>query len=164
MLQNPAYKSHTLSRLLSFEHVHTHTEGCQPFIVQNPLFLSDRSSHTHHTQTHTALLPSALASLSCGISLASVLYWSWQVSQSEAVQCGHLPDVFPNRPLLQREEATLPYHGVLHSSRSSPHVMNHFTLLQRQVKKKKKETPGSCGVRCTQWTAVSTHYLMLDED
>lgn len=89
---------------------------------RSPAFYSAKSlslscSHSH---TRTALLPSfALSSLSRSISLASVLYWSWQVSQSEAVQCGHLPDMFPNRPLFQGKEAALPHHGVLHPSKSN---------------------------------------------
>lgn len=38
----------------------------------------------------------------------------FQIPKSETVQCGHLPDVFSDRPDYQGQETTLPHHGVLH--------------------------------------------------
>lgn len=71
-----------------------------------------------HTHTHTHKLPDCQAPSQPSVQ-PIVLYWSWQISQSEAVQRGHLPDVFSNRSLHEGEEAALPHHGVLHSGKTS---------------------------------------------
>lgn len=129
-----------------------------------PAFYSAKYLSLSHTQARLRcqVLPSPLSSRS--ISLASVLYRSWQVSQSEAVQCGHLPDMFPNRPLFQGKEAALPHHGVLHPSKSN--TVKCFKLPQKQQNKEqtnlkeKSKHQGCVNPDAPPKTIVSAHYLL----
>lgn len=52
----------------------------------------------------------------------------FQIPKSETVQCGHLPDVFSDRPDYQGQETTLPHHGVLHPGTNTLLLAEVFSL------------------------------------
>lgn len=52
----------------------------------------------------------------------------FQIPKSETVQCGHLPDVFSDRPDYQGQETTLPHHGVLHTGTYALLLAEVFSL------------------------------------